>query len=555
MVEIVMRFLDIADDNMTPDLIKAAICSKAWPFEEARKLLARLKITGQNKVVFETGYSPSGLPHIGTFSEVLRTSMVRYAFHILTENQIPTRLIVFSDDMDGMRSVPENLPNREMLTSALGLPLTKIPDPFGTETSLGHHGNKALCDFLDSFDFDYEFISASEHYSTGQFDNQLILMLERYDDIMSIMLPTLREERRKTYSPFLPVHPITGVVMQVPIEWRDPTSGMIRWKDPSTGEKFETSVQSGGAKLQWKPDWALRWLALEVDYEMYGKDHIDNAKIAKSICKMLGGKPPEGLHYELFLDEKGEKISKSKGNGISVDDWLTYATRESLALFMFREPKVAKKLHIDLIPKSVEGYEQFIEAFSRQSLDQQLSNPVWHIHCGSPPAPEGTSKHRISFSMLLNLVSSSDVDRPETLWKFITRYDPNLSPTDHPRLDKMAKHAILYAREFVRPYRQFRTPTDAEKDMLMDLDSVLAGMHQNADADEIQTAVYDVGRRHFPEVKTSKHGSRTEISLEFFSALYQVLLGQETGPRFGSFIAAHGISETRDLIKTALARA
>ncbi|MGJ0509010.1 MAG: lysine--tRNA ligase, partial [Methylocystis sp.] len=364
---------------LTPELLDAARVSPAWPFEEAKKLVKRIEASGQKSVLFETGYGPSGLPHIGTFGEVARTSMVRRAFEALTEGKIATRLIAFSDDMDGLRKVPDNIPNKELVAAHLGKPLTKVPDPFGTHDSFGAHNNARLRAFLDAYGFDYDFASATEYYASGRFDAALKLMLARYDAVMKIMLPSFREERAATYSPFLPIHPKTGVVMQVPLSGYDAEAGTIDWADPDSGETFTTPVTGGHCKLQWKPDWAMRWFALGVDYEMAGKDLIDSVKLSGSIVRALGGRAPEGFNYELFLDEKGQKISKSKGNGLTIEEWLRYASPESLSLFMYREPKAAKRLYFDVIPRMVDEYQQFLDAYPRQDLRQQLQNPVWHL--------------------------------------------------------------------------------------------------------------------------------------------------------------------------------
>src|SRR5215471_7754967 len=359
--------------------------SAAWPFEEARKIVARLKERPKDEVIFATGYGPSGLPHIGTFGEVARTTMVRHAFRTLTEDKVRTRLLAFSDDMDGLRKVPDNVPNREMLAAHLGKPLTRVPDPFGTHSSFGAHNNARLRAFLDDFGFDYEFMSSTECYASGRFDAALMTMLARFDQVMAIMLPSLRAERAGTYSPFLPVSPRTGVVLQVPVIGHDVAAGTISYDDPETAERMTTPVTGGHCKLQWKPDWAMRWVALGVDYEMAGKDLIDSRTLSGEICRALGGTPPEGFNYELFLDEKGQRISKSKGNGLPIEEWLRYASPESLSLFMYREPKAAKRLYFDVIPRHVDEYQQFLEAYERQDVKQRLSNPVWHIHSGAPP--------------------------------------------------------------------------------------------------------------------------------------------------------------------------
>jgi lysyl-tRNA synthetase class 1 len=525
--------------------------STAWPFEEAKKIVARLKRTPKDEVIFETGYGPSGLPHIGTFGEVARTTMVRHAFRVLTEDKIRTRLIAFSDDMDGLRKVPDNVPNQEMLAQHLGKPLTKVPDPFGTHPSFGEHNNARLRTFLDQFGFDYEFASSTEYYKAGRFDDALIRVLERFDEVMKIMLPSLREERASTYSPFLPISPTTGLVLQVPIIARDVARAAITWDDPDTGERMTTPVTGGRCKLQWKPDWAMRWYALGIDYEMAGKDLIDSVKLSGDICRALGGTPPEGFNYELFLDEQGQKISKSKGNGLTIEEWLRYASPESLSLFMYREPKAAKRLYFDVIPRHVDEYQQFLEAYGRQDDKQRLTNPVWHIHEGHPPKPEVP----ISFTMLLNLVSASNAEDTDTLWGFIGRYWPGVTPASHPRLHHMVEYAIHYFRDFVLPTKTFREPTEAERAALVDLRDALSQLPALAPAEQIQEVVYEIGRREpFLDLKKKAKDGKPGVSLDWFNMLYQVLLGQEKGPRFGSFVAIYGIKNTVDMIDGALAR-
>src|SRR5271169_2779005 len=370
------------------DLRTLAEQSHAWPFEEARKIVARLKKSGKDEVIFETGYGPSGLPHIGTFGEVARTTMVRHAFRVLTGDEVKTRLIAFSDDMDALRKVPDNVPNKEMLARHLGQPLTKVPDPFGTHPSFADHNNARLRAFLDQFGFDYEFMSSTACYMSGRFDTALLKVLEHFEAVMAIMLPSLREERAQTYSPFLPISPQTGAVLQVPVVAHNAKAATITYEDPDTSEQVTTPVTGGRCKLQWKPDWAMRWVALGIDYEMAGKDLIDSVKLSSEICRVLGGTPPEGFNYELFLDENGQKISKSKGNGLTIDEWLRYASPESLSLFMYREPKAAKRLYFDVIPRAADEYQQYLDAYQKQDLKQRLSNPAWHIHSGHPPVSE-----------------------------------------------------------------------------------------------------------------------------------------------------------------------
>ncbi len=533
------------------DLRAAAETSNAWPFEEAKKLVARLKRKPKDEVIFETGYGPSGLPHIGTFGEVARTTMVRHAFRVLTGDKIKTRLIAFSDDMDGLRKVPDNVPQKELLAKYLNKPLTKVPDPFGTHPSFGEHNNARLRSFLDQFGFEYEFMSSTACYKAGMFDDALLKMLAHYEKVMAIMLPSLREERAQTYSPFLPVSERTGDVLQVPIIAHDAKAGTITYEDSDTKEHVTTPVTGGRVKLQWKPDWAMRWVALGIDYEMAGKDLIDSVKLSGQIARALGAEPPEGFNYELFLDEQGQKISKSKGNGLTIDEWLRYASPESLSLFMYRGPKAAKRGYLDVITRQVDEYQQFLDAYPKQEWKQRLGNPVWHIHSGNPPQADMP----VSFQMLLTLVSSSNAENAETLWGFIGRYRPGVTPATHPKLGKLVEYAIQYFRDFVLPEKKFREPVAEERKALSDLRDALANLSPGADAAQIQDVVYEIGRRepfldHNKKAKDGKPG----VSLDWFNMLYQVLLGQEKGPRFGSFVAVYGVDNTVAMIDGALAR-
>src|SRR5580704_10877269 len=545
-----MSTIDLASPS---DLRALAEQSNAWPFEQAKAIVARLKKKPKDEVLFETGYGPSGLPHIGTFGEVARTTMVRHAFRALTQDRIKTRLIAFSDDMDGLRKAPDNIPNRDLIIAHLGKPLTEVPDPFGEYDSFAAQNNARLRRFLDAFGFDYEFASSTAYYRAGRFDAALLQMLARFEAVQKIMLPSLREERAATYSPFLPIHPLTGVVMQVPLLAHDAAAGTISWRDPDSGESFETPVTGGQCKLQWKPDWAMRWVALGVDYEMAGKDLIDSVKLSGEICRSLGGNPPAGFNYELFLDERGQKISKSKGNGLTIEEWLRYASPESLSLFMYREPRAAKRLYFDVIPRNVDEYQQFLEAYGRQDAKQRLTNPVWHVHTGHPPQPDVP----ITFTMLLNLVSASNAENAETLWGFIGRYWPGVTPHSHPRLSAHVEHAIHYFRDFVLPTKKFRVAGESERAALMDLRDALAQLPPDSTAEKIQEVVYEIGRRP-PFLDTSGKSKAKDgkpgVSLEWFNMLYQVLLGQEKGPRFGSFVAVYGLGNTVDMIDGALAR-
>jgi lysyl-tRNA synthetase class 1 len=452
--------------------------------------------------------------------------------------------------MDGLRKVPTNVPNQEMLAKYIGMPLTKVPDPFGTHQSFGHHNNAMLRGFLDGFGFEYEFVSSTECYLAGKFDEGLLNVLKNYDKIQEIMLASLREERAQTYSPFLPVSQKSGKVLMAKVVKHDAAAGTIVYEEED-GSLVETPVTGGRCKLQWKPDWAMRWVALGIDYEMAGKDLIDSVKLSGEICRALGGTPPEGFNYELFLDENGQKISKSKGNGLTIDEWLKYASPESLSLFMYREPKAAKRLYFDVIPRNVDDYYQFLGGFDRQDTKQRLSNPVWHIHSGKPPQADMP----VSFAMLLTLVSSSNAENADTLWGFIGRYRPGVTPKTHPALDAMVGYAIQYFRDFVLPEKKFREPTDVERKALQDLRDALANLKSDSSAEDIQNVVYEIGRREpfLDHTKKAKDG-RPGVSLDWFNMLYQVLLGQEKGPRFGSFVAVYGLPNTVEMIDGALAR-
>ena len=532
--------------------------SKAWPFEEARRVLKRLKGKDPEKgyVLFQTGYGPSGLPHLGTFGEVARTTMVRRAFEVLCD--IPTKLICFSDDMDGFRKVPTNVPMQEELLQDLNLPLTKVRDPFGCHEGFAQHNNARLCDFLDGFGFEYEFASSTDYYTGGKFDEALMTALERFDKIQEIMLPTLGEERRATYSCFLPVSPKTGHVLQVPTLERNVAKGTIVYEEPD-GERIEVPVTGGNVKMQWKPDWAMRWAALGVDYEMSGKDLIDSVVQSGKICRALGAPAPESLSYELFNDELGQKISKSKGNGLSMEEWLTYAAPESLSYFMYQKPKTAKRLYFDVIPKMVDEYHQQLRGYEDQDAKQKLANPIFHIHGETAPKSDMV----VPFSMLLNLAAVANAEGKEQLWGFIQRYAPEASAETHPDLDAAAGHAVAYYNDFVKPEKTYRAPTDQERAALADMAAALrdpalarqmietknAAMGKDdpvaeldySSAEDLQSIVFAVGKNH-----------GFEPLRDWFGAIYEVLLGATQGPRFGGFIALYGVDETANLIDEAL---
>ena len=513
-----------------------AIKSNAWPFKEAVDLAKRVEKNPPEKgyVLFETGYGPSGLPHIGTFGEVFRTTMVRQAFEKISD--VPTKLFAFSDDMDGLRKVPDNIPNKEMVESHLGKALTSIPDPFETHDSFGAHMNDRLKKFLDEYGFDYEFKSSTECYQSGMFDEALLNVLKNYDAVMKVILPTLGEERRQTYSPFMPICKKTGQVLQVPTDSMDIEKGTITYKDLD-GEEVTTPVTGGNCKLQWKADWGMRWAALGVDYEMYGKDLIESAKLSTRICAAIGGKPPQQFFYELFLDAEGAKISKSKGNGLSLDDWLRYGTPESLALFMFNSPRKAKRLHFDVIPKNVDEYLTHLGNLEGQEIEKKHANPVWHIHDGKTPDHEIP----VTFGLLLNLASACNPDDKGVLWGFISQYAKDTTPENTPLLDKLVEYAICYYEDFVKPTKKYRAPTDEERKAMEELQGKLESL-EGSSAEEIQNEIYSIGKAHgFENLR------------DWFKALYEVLLGQEQGPRVGSFIALYGTKETKQLIEKALA--
>ena len=506
--------------------------TSSWPFVEIRKLLKNRKeiIQKKKKVTFQTGYGPSGLPHIGTFGEVARTSMMINALNHI--QKIDHELITFSDDMDGLRKIPENIPNDEILKKNLGKPLTSIPDPFKKFKSFGEHNNEMLKEFLKKFKFEFIFKSSTENYKKGTFNNSLMRVLEKYDEIMNIILPTLREERRKTYSPFLPICPKTGNVLEIPLLSMDKKTGKVVFDD--SGKKLETNILDGNCKLQWKVDWAMRWFTFDVDFEMYGKDLTESAILSNKICRILGKNPPNGFAYELFLDEKGEKISKSKGNGISIEQWLRYASPESLAMYMYPNPKRAKKLYSEVVPKTVDEYLTFIEKYPSQEIKDQIQNPVWHVHNGKPPK----EKIVMPFSMLLNLVGSSNADNKEIIWKFINRFHKEINPKENQILDGLTEYAINYFKDKVEPNKKFKRPNAEEKKALENLVKKLSKIEQTLSPEEIQTHVYTAG----------KENGYDENLRDWFKLIYEVVFGEENGPRMGFFISFFGLNETIKLI-------
>lgn len=516
--------------------------SNAWPHLEAKKIYEKIKgkVPAKGYVLFETGYGPSGLPHIGTFGEVARTTMVRNAF-ISMYPEIPTKLICFSDDMDGLRKVPSNVPQREMLEKCIDLPLTSIPDPFGEAESYGHYMNRKLRSFLDKFGFEYEFYSATESYRNGLFDSMLIHALEKYDEIMALMLPTFREERKATYSPFMPLCKKTGKVLQVPIDKVDLAAKTISFYDLD-GEYVTTEVTGGKCKLQWKPDFGMRWAGLDVDYEMYGKDHMPNAEIYSQICRILGGTPPVQFFYELFLNEEGQKISKSKGNSLTIDEWLQYAPLESMALFMFQSPSKAKRLYFDVIPKNVDEYLTFNKKFHEEQDEvKKLANPAYHIHNGNVPVLE---MYGLSFALLLNLASVCNPEHEDVMWGFISKYAPNSNAQSAPYLAQLVKFSVAYYNDFIKPQKKYLSPSAQHVEILKAILARLSSMDESLSSEEIQSAIYAIGKEY-----------GYEDLREYFKTLYQILLGSEEGPRLGSFIKLFGLDKTKKLISDIIERA
>ena len=507
--------------------------TSAWPFVEAKKLLRERKsfIEKKGKIILQTGYGPSGLPHIGTFGEVARTSMMVNALKHLTD--IPTEIITFSDDMDGLRKVPENVPNQKLLSNNLHKPLTQVPDPFEKFNSFGEHNNEMLKNFLNKFNFKYSFKSSTSLYKSGFFNSTLQIILENYQGIMDIIIPTLGKERQKTYSPFLPICPETGLVLEIPVI--EIIKEKFKIIFDNNGKKLETSIFDGNCKLQWKVDWAMRWYALDIDFEMYGKDLIESAILSTKIIKLMGKNNPSGFAYELFLDEKGEKISKSKGNGITIDQWLEYASPESLSLFMYQNPKRAKKLYNEIVPRAVDEYLDLIEKGKTQNELQLLMNPVWHVHNGEMPKEEII----MTFSMLLNLVETSNADNKELLWKFVKKYKKNISEKDYPIFDDLIGYAIKYFNDVIKLQKKYKKPNDEEKNALKALIKTLDKCNDEMKPEDIQTLIYSTG----------KENGYAENLRGWFKLIYEVVFGDENGPRMGFFISFFGVNETRQLIE------
>lgn len=510
--------------------------TRSWPFVEARKILSKInnKTPDKGYVLFETGYGPSGLPHIGTFGEVARTTMVRHAFETISD--IPTKLVAFSDDMDALRKVPTNVPNQKMLEQYIGMPLTKVPDPFEKYESFAHHNNAKLREFLDRFEFDYEFRSSTEMYQTGVFNDTLFKVLKNYNEIQALMLSTLREERASTYSPFLPICEKTGKILQVPMEYVGDGNGAdvnLIFKGEDGGFQ-NTWIFNGEVKLQWKVDWAMRWVAFDVDYEMSGKDLISSVDAASKICKIIGGNPPINLTYELFLDENGQKVSKSKGNGVSIETWLEYGPPESLALFLFQNPKAAKKMGISSIPRVTDEYLSHLVKYNKDNTVTAFDNPVWHIHGGNVPEVD----EMLSFTVLLNLANVADITDEDAMWKYIKNIKLNLSPENATVVDGLVRNAINYYQMRVKHTKIIREATEDEKTSLKDLADILETLPETATSEEIQYHVYEIGKKQYTDLKM------------FFQMLYEVLLGQQSGPRMGQFFILYGLSKSIELLRS-----
>ena len=508
----------------------------AWPFVEAKKMLRERKtfIEKKGKITLQTGYGPSGLPHIGTFGEVARTSMMVNALNQISD--FPTEIITFSDDMDGLRKIPDNVPNQKLLNENLHKPLTQVPDPFQKFNSFGEHNNEMLKNFLDSFKFKYKFQSSTSLYKSGFFNSTLKIILENYEGIMKIIIPTLGKERQKTYSPFLPICPDTGHVLEIPVLEIDKEKSRIVFDN--NGKKLEVSILDGNCKLQWKVDWAMRWYALDVDFEMYGKDLIESAILSTKIINLIGKKNPSGFAYELFLDEKGEKISKSKGNGITIDQWLEYASPESLSLYMYQNPKRAKKLYKEIVPKAVDDYLDCIEKSKKQNELQLLMNPAWHVHNGNVPQENMI----MTFSMLLNLVETSNADSKELLWKFVKKYKQDISEKNFPIFDGLVSYAIKYFNDVIRAQKKYKTPSESEKLALQALVKTLEKCTDDMSPEDIQTLIYSTG----------KENGYAENLRDWFKLIYEVIFGDENGPRMGFFISFFGVNETKELLMNKL---
>jgi lysyl-tRNA synthetase class 1 len=514
----------------------------SWPFIEAQKIAARVKKQDlPDPIVFETGFGPSGLPHIGTFAEVARTVFVKNAFEHLTGR--PAVIYAFCDDMDGLRRVPKNLPNQDRLAEHLGKPLSAIPDPFGCCESYSDHMENELVKLLNHYKFDYQLKSSTREYKSGVFNPGLHLILENAEPIKQIIIPTLKEENRENWSPFFPVCANCGRIYTTRVTGYFPEQDTISYecvesfgdefKVQGCGHKQETSILDGAVKVGWKVDWALRWFSYQVTYEMYGKDLIDSALQSGRIKRLLGGWPPEGMTYEMFLSEEGKKISKSIGEGLSIDTWLKYAPIESLLYYLFQNPRKQRRLYFDIIPKNVDEYLAELVRYPGLSEKDKSDSVLWQIERSGHDVPVYTSG--INFSLINNLISGMGSDNKNLLLDYLKRYDPKVSENKKTVSD-LLDSGLNYFRNFIEPQKKYRKPTREEAEILKELKSRL-DQYKGEDEDEIQAMVFDVARDKGIEPP------------DLFKTIYQVLLGQDRGPRFGTFTKLIGKDRMKDLIQ------
>ena len=513
---------------------------RSWPFKEAEKLCKRFQHPPESPVRFETGFGPSGLPHIGTFAENARTTWVRHAFEFLTG--WPTQLIAFSDDMDGLRKVPLNMPRQDMLANHLGKPLCHIPDPFETSDSYSGTMNTKLRSFLDGYQFDYTFQGSYEAYQRGDFNEGLEIILRNVDAVKSIILPTMSAEKGRDWSPFFPICGKCGKINSTRVTGYDVANNAVgyvcdRQEDRAKGCGYQgtASIFNGHVKVGWKVDWALRWYAYDIAYEMYGKDLIESAKLSGRITRLMGKQPPTGLFCELFLDEDGRKISKSVGKGLTIDSWTMYAPLESLLYYIFQNPKQAKRLFWGIVPKSVDDYLLGLNNYHSLDAQKKPDSPLWHLFNKGAGVPE--FKTSINFSLVNNLVSAVGADDRELILEYLKRYDPGIE-AHRAVIEDLVNKAMNYYRDFIVPHKRYRMPTTQEKKMLMRLRDELAA-YEGDDEKEIQTLPFAVAREY------------SEPPNNFFKLFYEVVFGQERGPRFGTFVRLVGKEKAISLLDEA----
>ncbi len=521
---------------------------KEWPFVESRRILDRLERLGKSSVTAETGYGPSGLPHIGTFGEVARTSFVLQALATVAP-KVESRIIAFSDDMDGLRDVPKNLPNGQMLTSHLGKPLTAIPDPFGQEKSFAHYMNHRLRDFLDSYGFRYQFASSTESYASGVFDEGLRRIMGNYDAIRDLFTATIAEEKRAAWSPFFPICESCGRVYSTRVTELDTKGFRVAYacdaplagKYGSCGHTGSTSVLGGTCKVGWKVDWALRWFSLGIDYEMHGEDLLDSARLSSKIVKILGGEPPELFKYELFLDEKGKKISKKIGNGISLEQWLRFAPVDSLLYIMYVKPQQAKKMGLPILPEILDQYLELVAEY-----DGAEDSPVPFISRLSHGAHAGKleGQKTITYSLILELILALNQDDPRIVRDYLLKYQPAIAG-NVAYYEELIKDALAYYREVLLPSRKAEPADHLMDDTLRALRDELARLEAAGtapDADALQTMAFQLAKDRDVKMK------------DWFRALYRVFLGQSQGPRIGSFIALLGYKDCIERLEAHLVK-